>query len=107
LRIRDLFKKREDKFLKLLIKQAKAALQGIEALEEFMQNNSEESAKVVNDKEKEADEIRRILIDELLKTFVTPLDREDIFSLSRAIVDATPGFFTDLIHPVLYLNCRF
>lgn len=95
MRIRDLFKKREDKFLKLLIKQAKAALQGMEALEEFMENNSEESAKEVNDKEKEADEIRRILIDELLKTFVTPLDKEDIFSLSRAIDDVIDyGFST-------------
>ena len=38
-------------------------------------------------KEKEADEVRRILIDELNRTFVTPFDREDIFSLSRAIDD--------------------
>ncbi len=37
--------------------------------------------------EKEADEIRRILIDNLNRTFVTPIDREDIFSLSRAIDD--------------------
>jgi uncharacterized protein Yka (UPF0111/DUF47 family) len=37
--------------------------------------------------EKEADEVRRILIDELLRTFVTPIDREDIFALSRAIDD--------------------
>jgi hypothetical protein len=93
--IRDLFRRKEDKFLKLLIKQAEATLQGMEALEEFMENNSEESAKEVNDKEKEADEIRRILIDELLKTFVTPLDREDIFALSRAIDDVIDyGFST-------------
>ena len=38
-------------------------------------------------KEKEADEARRILIDELNRTFVTPFDREDIFALSRAIDD--------------------
>jgi len=38
-------------------------------------------------KEKEADEARRILIDELLRTFITPFDREDIFALSRAIDD--------------------
>jgi len=38
-------------------------------------------------KEKEADECRRILIDELNRTFITPFDREDIFSLSRAIDD--------------------
>jgi hypothetical protein len=38
-------------------------------------------------KEKEADEARRILIDELNRTFITPFDREDIFALSRAIDD--------------------
>ena len=37
--------------------------------------------------EKEADEVRRILIDDLNHTFVTPFDREDIFSLSLAIDD--------------------
>ncbi len=36
---------------------------------------------------KSSDEVRRILIDELLRTFVTPIDREDIFALSRAIDD--------------------
>lgn len=37
--------------------------------------------------EQEADEVRRILIDDLLRTFVTPIDREDISALSRAIDD--------------------
>ncbi|HSJ57183.1 MAG TPA: DUF47 family protein, partial [Anaerolineae bacterium] len=33
------------------------------------------------------DEVRRILIDDLNRTFVTPMDREDIYALSRAIDD--------------------
>ena len=37
--------------------------------------------------EQEADEVRRILISELNRTFVTPFDREDISALSRAIDD--------------------
>lgn len=37
--------------------------------------------------EEDADEIRRILISELNRTFVTPMDREDISALSRAIDD--------------------
>jgi uncharacterized protein Yka (UPF0111/DUF47 family) len=36
-------------------------------------------------KEYEADEIRRILNDELHNTFITPFDREDIFNLSLHI----------------------
>jgi len=31
--------------------------------------------------------VRRILIDELNRSFITPFDREDIFSLSRSIDD--------------------
>ena len=41
----------------------------------------------VKEVERESDELRRILIEELNQTFVTPFDREDIFSLSRAIDD--------------------
>src|SRR5207249_99964 len=37
--------------------------------------------------EREEDELRRVLIDELNRNFVTPIDREDIFALSRAIDD--------------------
>lgn len=37
--------------------------------------------------EKKAEEVRRILIDQLLCTFITPIDKEDIFALSRAIDD--------------------
>ena len=48
---------------------------------------TKESANHVRNIEREADELRRILIEELDKTFVTPLDREDIFALSRAIDD--------------------
>jgi uncharacterized protein Yka (UPF0111/DUF47 family) len=46
--------------------------------------------------EKEADEVRRILIDELNRTFVTPIDREDIFALSRAIDDVLDYAYTTI-----------
>jgi hypothetical protein len=84
---KDLFKPRQDKFLRLLIEQAAKTLEGMEALEDYMKDADEETAKRVTRAEKEADEVRRILIDELLHTFITPFDREDIFALSRAIDD--------------------
>jgi predicted phosphate transport protein (TIGR00153 family) len=84
---RDLFKPRQDKFLRLLTEQAAKTLEGMEALEDYMKDANEETAKRVTKAEKEADEVRRILIDELLHTFITPFDREDIFALSRAIDD--------------------
>jgi uncharacterized protein Yka (UPF0111/DUF47 family) len=52
-----------------------------------MKDHNEETAARLTKKEKEADEVRRILIDELNRTFITPFDREDIFKLSRAIDD--------------------
>jgi uncharacterized protein len=45
------------------------------------------AADLVRQCEQEADEVRRILISELNRTFVTPMDREDISALSRAIDD--------------------
>ena len=85
--LKELLRPRKDNFLKLMIQQAAKTLEGMEALEEYMVTDSREAAKRVSLAEKEADELRRILVDELNRTFVTPMDREDIFALSRAIDD--------------------
>ncbi len=82
-----LFKKRENKFLRLIHNQSHLTLEGLEALKTYMANQDPEAARCLTLKEKEADEARRILIDDLNHTFVTPFDREDIFALSRAIDD--------------------
>lgn len=82
-----LFQTRPNRFIQLLIQQADYTVQGMEALLTYLHDPSEERAREVTRLEKEADEVRRILIDELNRTFVTPIDREDIFALSRAIDD--------------------
>lgn len=82
-----LFKKRENVFIKLIQNQAILTLQGMEALKAYMGRQDPNAAGNVTKSEKEADEARRILIDELNRTFVTPFDREDIFTLSRSIDD--------------------
>jgi uncharacterized protein len=86
-KLNKLFQRKPDNFLKLLCEQAEFTLQGLEQLELYMQNQDIAAAKGVTSAEKEADEVRRILIDDLNRTFVTPIDREDIFALSRAIDD--------------------
>lgn len=83
----NLFKPRQDNFMRMLIEQADLNVKGLQALQAYVQNGDEESARAVRTIEKEADEVRRILVDELNRTFVTPMDREDIFALSRAIDD--------------------
>jgi predicted phosphate transport protein (TIGR00153 family) len=79
--------KRQNKFIKLIHDQASLTLEGMDALKAYMENLDRTCAEMLKDKEKEADEARRILIDELNRSFVTPIDREDIFALSRAIDD--------------------
>ena len=82
-----LFRKRKNIFLKLLIDQAQKAKEVTESLTEYLKIKDSNLAKEIEIKEKEGDEIRRILIDEINRTFSTPFDREDIFALSRAIDD--------------------
>jgi predicted phosphate transport protein (TIGR00153 family) len=87
---------KEDKFVGLLIEQSEITASGLRLLEEWVtapkvKNEAIEQMRV---KEFEADEIRRILIDELHNTFVTPFDREDIFMLSLYIDDVLDYAYT-------------
>ncbi len=77
--------KRHTDFFELLLAQAEKTLEGCEALEQFLAGNG--AAEEIDRLEREADDIRRIIIDELNQTFITPIDREDIFALSGAIDD--------------------
>jgi predicted phosphate transport protein (TIGR00153 family) len=91
---KEFFKPRQNKFLELLIQQAEITLNGLNALEAYMKKRSDKHAATVVQAEKDADEARRILIDELHRTFVTPIDREDLFALSRAIDDVMDYAYT-------------
>jgi uncharacterized protein len=82
-----LFSKQKNIFYDLLYQQSEKTLEGLEALATYMDDRSPANAKQVKKCETEADDLRLILIQELDKTFVTPLDREDIFNLSRVIDD--------------------
>jgi len=82
-----LFSGQESRFYDLLYRQSLKSLEGLEALWSFAQEETKEKANHVRNIEREADELRRILIGELDKTFITPLDREDIYDFSRAIDD--------------------
>lgn len=81
--------KKEDKFIGLVIEQSELAAEGLRLLEKLASasDTGSEAVEKMNAKEAEADEVRRILIDELHNTFITPLDREDLFTLSLYIDD--------------------
>jgi uncharacterized protein len=80
------FPKKTDFYL-LLSNQAEKVEEGMVSLYEFALDPNEEKGKCVSKIEEEADELRRMLIDDLNRAFITPIDREDIFALSRAIDD--------------------
>ena len=75
-----IFKRKEDVFQKLIEEQASIAYEALKLLVKYLETLDPEVAEELSIKEKEADEVRRILIDELNRTFVTPFDREDIFA---------------------------
>jgi len=106
-----LFKKRRNIFIHLIHEQASITLEGMEALKTYMLAQDSKAAELLSLKEKEADEARRILIEELNKTFITPFDREDIFSLSRAIDDVLDYGYSTVtemeifkVHPTTYMQ---
>jgi len=79
--------RKKNRFLELLIKQAEFSVQGLDALRRYLREPDPKLVEELNRAEKEGDEVRRILVDELNKTFVTPFDREDIYALSLNIDD--------------------
>jgi uncharacterized protein len=70
-----------------LLKQVRQVMQGAQALNQYVLEPSRERALRVRAIEKRADKVRYDLVRRLNNTFVTPIDREDLFSLSRAIDD--------------------
>jgi len=91
---RDLFKHKPDTFIKQIEQQSSLTLRGVELLKAYMEQPDPSTEQQLRDIEREADEVRRILIDELLRTFVTPMDREDISALSRAVDDVLDYAYT-------------
>jgi len=80
-------RKKHNRFIELLVKQAEHTFEGWRMLQRFVEEPDKELARQVSEIEKEADEVRRVLIDELNRSFVTPFDREDIFALSLSVDD--------------------
>ncbi len=87
MKLRRLFKSKEGRFLDLLTQQSKKTVEGLQTLENYMKEGDQDIARQIKNLEQEADEIRRILVEELNRSFVTPIDREDLFALSRTLDD--------------------
>ncbi|MEO8743676.1 MAG: DUF47 family protein [Candidatus Dormiibacterota bacterium] len=76
-------------FVTLLSEQAELTVKALQVLQRFGREpaSNGDVVELMKKIERDGDAKRRILIDELLKTYATPFDREDLFALSRAIDD--------------------
>lgn len=74
-------------FYKMLVDHAKTVYEAYTILVKSLATGNSEAAERVYALEREADDLRRILIDQLNRTLITPFDREDIYALSRAVDD--------------------
>lgn len=95
--LREIFRRKPNRFVELLIQQAQLTKEGMDALVAYFDKPTKRRAEIVAQTEQAADEVRRILIDELNHTFVTPLDREDIHALSRAVDDMLDYAYTTVV----------
>ena len=77
----------ENKFIAMLIGQAAKSVEGVRYLERMVEQVNGSTIETLHQLADDASELRRVLIDELHKTFITPLDREDIFNLSHCFED--------------------
>jgi uncharacterized protein Yka (UPF0111/DUF47 family) len=72
-------------FYGLLLRHAECVHEGVWAFHNFLEKGRDEDAVRVRELEKEADEFRRRLRHEVFETFSPPIDREDLFYLSRRL----------------------
>lgn len=94
--IQRIFRRKPNEFLLRLREQSALVLCGTQALIQYMNEPTKKNAARVRIYEKKADDVRRTLINELNHSFVTPIDREDLFALSRSIDDILDYAYTTI-----------
>lgn len=74
-------------FYGILTQQAQIVRDTVYALCAFCENPTRENGDFVKTQEHEADQIHYRLVDAINRTFITPIDRDDLFRLSTSIDD--------------------
>lgn len=95
---------REEAFFTLLEAAAKNVLLAARDLRNLFEDYRNVAGRVqeIRDKEHEGDRITHELLDKVDRTFVTPLEREDIVQLARGLDDIADGIEMVADHMVLY-----
>ena len=98
------FKPKEDEFFKLFIESSNVLRQGAYVLKEVMNDYTQLDEKMehISKLEHQADDINDAIIDKLNQTFITPLDREDIYSFATMLDDVVDFLQGTMQRMVLY-----
>lgn len=94
--------KKKLNFYDMLIDHARVVVETVEALKKFCDDPTEDNGNLVKEKETQADAARKLLIDEINATFITPIDREDLFNLSTAVDDLADYAWTTVREVRIY-----
>ena len=98
------FQHKNTEFFECFVESAKCFYRGALMLDEVMLDytRAADKMKAIIDLEHEADAINDKIIDELNQTFITPIDREDIFALANGLDDGVDYLQTTLQRLVIY-----
>ncbi|VBB08702.1 putative phosphate transport regulator [Lucifera butyrica] len=97
-------KPKEEKFFELFSQSTRLARKSAYILKDIMDDHTKlaEQVEVISDLEHEADELNDAIIDRLNQTFITPLDREDIFAIATMLDDVVDFVQGTMERMVLY-----
>ena len=97
-------KSKEDEFFKLFIESSLILQEGAQVLKNVMKDYTqlEKRMQHITDLEHKADDINDAIIDKLNQTFITPLDREDIYALANMLDDIVDFLQGTMQRMVLY-----
>jgi uncharacterized protein len=97
-------KPREEKFYELFEEATDLVCQGAASLKELMANHAIIGEKVaeINEIEHKADVVTAAIIDRLNQTLITPMDREDIYTLASVLDDIIDFIQGSVERMVLY-----
>ena len=96
--------KKNNEFFELFIESAQYFYQGTLLMDEVMMDHRKADIKVKesNEIEHKADKINDAIIDKLNQTFITPIDREDIYAIANGLDDGVDRLQGTLQRIVIY-----
>jgi len=98
------FKQKDNEFFDLFVESANYFYKGALMMDEVMMDYSKalDKIKEIVDLEHEADAVNDKIVDKLNLTFITPIDREDIYSLANGLDDGVDFLQGTLQRIVMY-----